>query len=88
MSDDVLGKLFDKLDGISDRMARVETMLKEREKRCDNERDELRALRLEVNSLKGEVDDLEKEKSILTGARGITAWLITTLIAVWGALHK
>lgn len=55
MSDDVIQRLFDKIDNLSDRLARVETMLKEREKKQ-------------------------------TDIAGIIAWLVTTLIALYGAL--
>ena len=36
MSDDVIQRLFNKIDNLSDRLARVETMLEEREKKQTN----------------------------------------------------
>lgn len=56
MGEDVIQRLFDKIDNLSDRLARVETILAEREKN--------------QNSYKG-----------------IVAWLITTAVAVYGAVH-
>ena len=53
MSDDVIQRLFDKIDNLSDRLARVETMLEEREKK--------------------QID-----------IAGVVAWLVTTLIALYG----
>ena len=55
MSDDIIQRLFNKIDNLSDRLARVETMLEEREKKQ-------------------------------TDVAGIIAWLVTTLIALYGAL--
>ena len=56
MSDDVIQRLFNKIDNLSDRLARVETILAEREKNQ-------------------------------TSIANIIAWLVTTGIAVYGALH-
>jgi hypothetical protein len=56
VSDDVIQRLFNKIDNLSDRLARVETMLEEREK---------------------------KQTNIV----GIIAWIVTTLIAVYGVLR-
>jgi hypothetical protein len=36
VSDDVIQRLFNKIDNLSDRLARVETMLEEREKKQTN----------------------------------------------------
>ena len=36
MGDDVIQRLFNKIDNLSDRLARVETMLEEREKKQTN----------------------------------------------------
>ena len=55
VGDDVIQRLFNKIDNLSDRLARVETMLEEREKKQTN-------------------------------IAGIIAWLVTTLIALYGAI--
>lgn len=55
VSDDVIQRLFDKIDDLRDRLARVETALAEREK--------------SQNSNKGTI-----------------AWIVTTAIALYGAL--
>lgn len=57
VGDDAVQRLFDKIDNLSDRLARVETMLAEREK---------------------------SQK----GYTGIAAWIITTAIAIYGAIHR
>lgn len=57
MSDDVIKRLFDKIDNLSDRLARVETMLEEREKNQ-------------------------------TSTKNIIVWVITTAIAIYGAIHN
>lgn len=57
MSDDVIKRLFDKIDNLSDRLARVETMLEEREKNQ-------------------------------TSTKNIIVWVITTAIAIYGAVHN
>lgn len=57
MGDDTVTRLINKIDDLSDRLARVETLLEEREK--------------------GQVS-----------IAGLLAWLITTVIAIYGAFHK
>ena len=57
MSDDVIKRLFDKIDNLSDRLARVETMLEEREKNQ-------------------------------TSTKNIIVCVITTAIAIYGAVHN
>jgi hypothetical protein len=57
MGEESTKRLFDKMDDLSDRLARVETMLSEREKKQN-------------------------------GYTGLLAWLVTTCIAVYGAVNK
>jgi len=57
LSDDVIQRLFTKIDNLSDRLARVETILAEREKNQIN-------------------------------ITGIIAWIVTTGIAIYGAIHN
>jgi len=57
MGEESIKRLFVKMDDLSDRLARVETMLSEREKKQD-------------------------------GYTGFVAWIVTTCIAVYGAVNK
>jgi len=57
MSDDVMARLFSKIDDLSDRLARVETMLSEREKSQN-------------------------------GHLNLIAWIVTTGIAIYGAIRQ
>lgn len=57
MGDDVIQRLFNKIDNLSDRLARVETILAEREKNQTN-------------------------------ITSIIAWIVTTGIAIYGAIHN
>jgi len=57
MSDAVIQRLFNKIDNLSDRLARVETILAEREKHQTN-------------------------------ITSIIAWIVTTGIAIYGAIHN
>jgi len=57
VSDDVIQRLFNKIDNLSDRLARVETILAEREKSQ-------------------------------YGYAGLIAWMVTTGIAIYGAINK
>lgn len=76
---DTLGRLFDKLDKINERLARVETLIAERNKREEQ-------LLTRLNALENEVKELRDNQSILSGARGIVAWLVAVGIALWGAI--
>lgn len=80
MGDDVISRIFDKLDLANERLARVETMLAEREKRAEQER--VRQQDIECRLLV-----LEKTKSGFMGAKSIIAWLVTTAIAIYGAFR-
>jgi hypothetical protein len=80
VSDDVIGRLFDKLDLANERLARVETMLAEREKHA--EREHIRQQGIECRLLV-----LEKTRSGFAGAKSIVAWLVTTAIAVYGTFR-
>jgi len=57
MSEASVKRLFVKMDDLSDRLARVETMLSEREKKQN-------------------------------GYTGLIAWIVTTCIAIYGAVIK
>jgi len=57
MGEESIKRLFVKMDDLSDRLARVETMLSEREKKQN-------------------------------GYTGFVAWIVTTCIAVYGAVNK
>ena len=81
MSDDAISRIFIKLDLANERLARVETMLEEREKRADQERD--RQQDLEARLL-----ILEQTKSGAFGAKSAIAWLATFAIAVYGAFRN
>jgi hypothetical protein len=81
VSDDVISRIFGKLDLANERLARVETMLEEREKRADRERE--RQQDIECRLLV-----LEKTRSGFAGAKSIVAWLVTTAIAVYGTFRN
>jgi len=57
LGDDVITRLFTKIDDLSDRLARVETMLSEREKNQN-------------------------------GHLNLIAWIVTTGIAIYGAIKQ
>lgn len=78
---DTLGRLFDKLDKINERLARVETLIAERNKREEQ-------LLTRLNALENEVKELRDNQSILSGAKGILAWLIAMGIGLWGVVTK
>lgn len=80
MSDDVTSRIFDKLDLANERLARVETMLAEREKYAEQERKR-------QCDIEGRLLVLEKTKSGFMGAKSLIAWLVTTIIAIYGAFR-
>ncbi len=77
MSEEQSIKLYEKLSDIAERVARMETMLREREK--ENER-----IILTQKDHERRIKALEDKQSKFFGAKEFAAWLLTTALAVWG----
>ena len=81
MSDDAISKIFDKVDLINQRLARVETILAERERRCDDEH-------ILTKEMDNRVNQLEQAKTGFMSTRSLLAWLTTTAIAFYGVFKN
>lgn len=81
MGDDNLRRVFDKLDVISERLARVETLLAEREKLCVAQQEY-------VDDMQRQIQELEKGSSSFKGTVAFVAWIVTTGIAVLGVIMR
>ena len=79
MSEDVIGKLFDEIRKLGDRLARVETTLKMQLGEC-RKRDNW------MDSVDERLDALERANSTWDGLGKAVAWSITTGIAVYAAV--
>lgn len=80
MSEDTIVRLFAKVDGILDRLARLDTRMAERDRR---EQEMSRSLEDLNRRLRG----LELASSAMSGRRELVAWLVTTAIALYGILR-
>lgn len=79
MADEKLDKLYDKVSEMSERLARVETMIHERT-------DDTKEVRDMLERHERRISDLEKHKSSVIGAKDIATWLAMAAIALWGVL--
>ena len=81
MSDDVVARLVEKMNEMTDRLARIEAMLQEKQKFCDIE-----------HSKSAEMckclQEIKEKASFFEGAKAFIAWLITSAIAIYGAVFK
>lgn len=92
MRDDFANILLTKVDNIisqqnimNERLARVETKLEEKERRCTIQDSSIDALWKTVNVLKEKVGELDSKESVWEGARGTALWIATTVIAAYAA---
>ena len=81
MSEDKLDRLYDKVSEMSERMARVETMMTELTRDMQDVRHTLRNHEERLNGL-------ESHKEATIGAKDIITWLAMAGIALWGVLSK
>ena len=81
MSDDVIAKLVEKMNETTERLVRIEAMLQEKQKYCDIE-----------HSKSAEMckclQEIKEKASFFEGAKAFVAWLITSAIAIYGAVFK
>lgn len=80
MSEDTIVRLFAKVDTISDRLARLDTRMAERDRR---EQEIGRTLEDVTHRL----HELELGTSKISGGRELVAWLVTTAIALYGIVQ-
>lgn len=80
MSEDTIVRLFAKVDTISDRLARLDTRMAERDRR---EQEIGRTLQDVTHRL----HELELGTSKISGGRELVAWLVTTAIALYGIVQ-
>lgn len=74
-------RLWNKLNEISERLARVETMIHERT-------DDTKEIRNMLKSHEDRLAELESHKHATIGAKDIVAWLAITGIMLWEVLKK
>ena len=79
MSEDTIRRLFAKVDIISERLARLDTRIEERDRRCQD-------YSHTIDDLAKRTHDLELAGSQAGGARHFFVWLIATAIALYGVL--
>lgn len=72
-------KFWDKLNEISERLARVETMIHERT-------DDTKEIRNMLKSHEDRLSELESHKHSSVGAREVVAFLVMAGLALWGVL--
>lgn len=81
MNDEQVMKLMDKLSELSERIARVEIMLRERASELE-----------EVNCILKQHNDriavLEQNKASMREIIGFIGWAIAMLIAIWSVIAK
>lgn len=79
MNDEKLDRLFNKVSEMSERLARLETMIHERT-------DDTKEIRDMVGRHEKRLSELEKHSSAVIGAKDIITWLAMAGIALWGVL--
>ena len=72
-------RFWNKLNEISERLARVETMIHERT-------DDTKEIRNMLKSHEDRIAELESHKHLALGAKEILAFLIMAGLALWGVL--
>ena len=81
MNDEQVMKLMDKLSELSERIARVETMLRERASELE-----------EINEVLRQHNDriaiLEQNKASMHDIIGFVGWAIATIVAIWSVIMK
>ena len=81
MNDEQVMKLMDKLSELSERIARVETMLRERA----SEVEEINTILKQHNE---RIAILEQNKASINDMRSFLGWLVATAIAIWSVVWK
>ena len=81
MNDEQVMKMLDKLSELSERIARVETMLRDRA----TELEEINAILKQHND---RIAILEQNKASLHDIIGFVGWAVATAIAVWSVVFK
>ena len=81
MSDDVVARLAEKMNEMTERLVRIEAMLQEKQKHCDIEHSKSVAMYKCLPEIK-------EKASFFEGAKAFVAWLITSAIAIYGAVFK
>lgn len=79
MSDDTIRRLFEKVDTISERLARLDAHMVERDRRETS-------ITHTLDDLNKRMHELEMGSSQLSGAGLFCAWLVTTAIALYGII--
>ena len=79
MSDDTIRRLFEKVDTISERLARLDAHMIERDRR---EHD----ITSTLGNLDKRMHELEVGSGKLSGISVFFAWLVTTAIALYGII--
>ena len=74
-------KFWNKLNEISERLARVETMIHERT-------DDTKEIRNMLKSHEDRLSELETHKASTIGAKDIVAWLAIAGIMIWEVLSR
>lgn len=74
-------KVMDKLTEIGERLAVVETLLKERSTDTDT-------IYKTLKSFGSRIGELEKHRNQVIGAKDVFTWLAMAAIAVWGVISK
>ena len=81
MNDEQVMKLMDKLSELSERIARVETMLRDRAS-------ELEEINVILKQHNDRIAILEQNKASLHDIVGFVGWAVATAIAVWSVVFK
>ena len=81
MSEDKFDKMFDKILDISERLARIEAMVKETVEDANDTREMLR-------NHEQRLAELENHKSAVISAKDVVAWLAIAGIMVWEVLAR
>lgn len=79
MSDDTIRRLFEKVDTISERLARLDAHMIERERREND-------ITHTLGNLDKRMHELEMGSGKLSGIGMFCAWLVTTAIALYGII--
>ena len=80
MSDEMkLDRVLSKLDDITERLVKVETLIGERA-------NDISAMYRRIEDLEKRVSELEKHKTQVISAKDIFTWAVMAAIALWGVL--
>lgn len=74
-------RLFEAVDVMGQRLARMEAMLEARNKVCDMQDTKITKLEIRVSLL-------ERCRSVFSGGLGFAAWVISTIIMMAGVFYR